>query len=58
MQVELTLSPGITILFGPSGAGKTTVLDCLAGLSRPDSGRIVVGEQTLFDDEQRIDVPP
>lgn len=58
LQVELTLSPGITILFGPSGAGKTTLLDCLAGLSRPHRGRIVIGEQTLFDDEQRIDVPP
>ena len=58
LNVELTLGPGITILFGPSGAGKTTLLDCLAGLSRPDSGRIVIGDQTLFDDEQSIDLPP
>ena len=58
LEVELTLSPGITILFGPSGAGKTTLLDCLSGLSRPDSGRIVAGGTTLFDDEQRIAFPP
>jgi molybdate transport system ATP-binding protein len=57
LQVELTLSPGITILFGPSGAGKTTLLDCLAGLVRPDSGRVVAAGKTLFDDEQRISVP-
>ena len=57
-QVELALSPGITILFGASGAGKTTLLDCLAGLARPDRGRIVAGNVTLFDDEQRIDLPP
>ncbi len=58
LKVELTLGPGITILFGQSGAGKTTLLDCLAGLSHPDSGRIVIGDQTLFDDEQSIDLPP
>jgi molybdate transport system ATP-binding protein len=58
LELELTLSPGITILFGSSGAGKTTLLDCLAGLSRPDSGRIVAGGTTLFDDEQRIALPP
>jgi len=58
LEVELTLSPGITILFGPSGAGKTTLLDCLAGLARPDSGRIVAAGTTLFDDEQRIAFPP
>jgi molybdate transport system ATP-binding protein len=58
LQVEVTLSPGITILFGPSGAGKTTLLDCLAGLSRPNSGRIVAGGQTLFDNEQHVSFPP
>jgi molybdate transport system ATP-binding protein len=58
LEVELTLSPGITILFGPSGAGKTTLLDCLAGLLRPDAGRIVAGDVVLFDDEQRIALLP
>lgn len=47
---------GITILFGASGAGKTTVLDCVAGLAEPDSGTISVGDRTLFD-AQRINLP-
>lgn len=45
-------------LFGPSGAGKTTVLRMLAGLSPPDSGRIVVNGETWFDSEAGIDLPP
>lgn len=48
---------GITILFGASGAGKTTVLDCVAGLALPESGRISVGARTLFDHAERINLP-
>lgn len=57
LEAEFTLSSGIIMLLGPSGAGKTTLLDCVAGLVRPDRGRIVAGQSVLFDDEQRIDVP-
>jgi molybdate transport system ATP-binding protein len=39
----------LTALVGPSGAGKTTVLNCIAGLIRPDRGRIAVAGSTLFD---------
>lgn len=42
---------GFTVLFGPSGAGKTTVLDCLAGLRTPDSGSIMLDRQALFSAE-------
>ena len=49
---------GITALFGRSGAGKTSVLDMVAGLLRPDQGRIVVGGVTLFDSARGIDLPP
>jgi molybdate transport system ATP-binding protein len=49
---------GVTVLFGPSGAGKTSVLDMVAGLLRPDEGHVRVGGQTLFDAAARIDVPP
>ena len=49
---------GITALFGPSGAGKTSVLDMVAGLVRPDSGRVVVGGEVLFDAAAGNDVPP
>ena len=47
----------LTALIGPSGAGKTSVLNCIAGLSRPLGGRIVVDGQVLFDQAVRIDLP-
>ncbi len=49
---------GITALFGRSGAGKTTLVNLLAGLARPDRGRIAVGGEVLFSAEEGIDVPP
>lgn len=49
---------GVTALFGPSGAGKTSIVGMIAGLIRPDRGRITVGGEVLFDSAQRIDVPP
>ncbi len=44
-------------LFGPSGAGKTTVLSLLAGLERPDSGRIVVNDQVFCDVDAGLFLP-
>ena len=49
---------GLTALFGPSGAGKTSVLNMVAGLLRPDSGRIAVSGEALFDSAAAIDVAP
>ena len=49
---------GVTALFGRSGVGKTSVINALAGLLRPDRGRIAVGGTTLFDSERGIDLPP
>jgi len=46
------------ILFGPSGAGKTTVLRCLAGLERPDGGRITLGPETWFDRVRGVSLAP
>jgi molybdate transport system ATP-binding protein len=48
----------LTALVGPSGAGKTTVLNCIAGLVAPDAGRIAVDETVLFDAGRGIDLPP
>ena len=47
---------GVTALFGASGAGKTTVVNMIAGLLRPDRGRIALDEEVIFDDAARIDV--
>ncbi len=49
---------GITAIFGRSGAGKTSLVNALAGLVRPDRGRIVLRGQTLFDSAKGIDLPP
>ena len=57
LDVRFLLSPGLTVLFGASGAGKTTILDCIAGLQKPDSGRVAVGATSLFASSMRIDVP-
>jgi molybdate transport system ATP-binding protein len=49
---------GLTALFGPSGAGKTTTLDAVAGLLKPQRGRIAVAGAVLFDSERGIDIAP
>jgi molybdate transport system ATP-binding protein len=51
-----TAGPGLTALFGPSGAGKTSILNMVAGLLRPDHGHIRIGARALFGDG--IDLPP
>jgi molybdate transport system ATP-binding protein len=45
------------LLFGPSGAGKSVTLQAMAGLLRPDAGRIVLGDRVLFDKAAGIDLP-
>jgi len=50
-------SGGTTALFGPSGAGKTTVANLVAGLMKPDDGRIALDGEVLFDSAQGINVP-
>jgi len=49
---------GITVLFGASGAGKSTVLRCLAGLEQPDEGVLRYDDEAWFDAEQRLFVAP
>jgi molybdate transport system ATP-binding protein len=50
--------PGITALFGPSGSGKTTIVNAIAGLLKPQQGRIVIGDDVVLDTKTRIFVPP
>ena len=58
LNVDWTAGDGVAVLFGPSGSGKTLTLQCLAGLVRPDAGRIVVDGHVLFDAAADVHVPP
>lgn len=58
LTVDERLSGQITALFGPSGAGKTTTLDAIAGLRTPASGTINVAGRTLFSSGDHVNVPP
>jgi len=57
LDVRFEASRGVTALFGPSGAGKTTVLDLIAGLERPTEGRITIDGEVLVDTAMGTSVP-
>lgn len=57
LDVEFAAPPGCVALFGPSGSGKSTIVRLLAGLERPDHGRISINGSVLVDTEARIRVP-
>jgi molybdate transport system ATP-binding protein len=58
ITTAFTATGRLVALFGPSGAGKTSILNAVAGLLRPPRGRIAVDKNILFDSERRIDLPP
>lgn len=58
IALDFTSDAALTALVGPSGAGKTTVLNCIAGLLRPDAGRVAVAGTVLFDAAARINLAP
>ena len=55
---KLQVGPGITVLFGQSGAGKTLTLEAIAGLLTPDEGRIAIHHRPVFDAAAGLNVPP
>jgi molybdate transport system ATP-binding protein len=57
LDAAFSVPPGVTMLFGASGSGKTTLLNCIAGLLRPDCGRVEVADRKLFDSSAGVDVP-
>jgi molybdate transport system ATP-binding protein len=58
VAVSFQASGGATALFGPSGAGKTSVVNMIAGLIKPDRGSISLDDTVLFDAKSGIDIPP
>jgi molybdate transport system ATP-binding protein len=58
IEADIRAEGRVLALVGPSGGGKTTLLNMVAGLMRPDEGRIVVGGETLFDSAVGKDAPP
>lgn len=58
MDIAFEAPPGLTVLFGRSGSGKTTIINAVAGLLHPDSGRIEAGGSVLMDSQQGMFLPP
>ena len=58
MDVHFTAGNETLALLGASGCGKSMTLKCIAGIEKPDEGRIILNGRTLFDSEKRINLPP
>ena len=58
LQADFTVRDEVFALLGASGCGKSMTLKCIAGIEKPDKGRIVLDGQVLFDSEKGIDLPP
>jgi molybdate transport system ATP-binding protein len=59
IEAELSVEePSVTVLFGRSGAGKSSIVKMLAGLMTPDRGRIAFGDKVFFDSAARVNLPP
>lgn len=58
LDVQFETEGGTMGILGESGCGKSMTLRCIAGIERPDRGRIVLDGETLFDSERKINLPP
>jgi molybdate transport system ATP-binding protein len=58
LDMHLRSDARVTVIMGPSGAGKTLCLNCIAGFTQPDNGRILVSNQLYFDGQAKVHVPP
>lgn len=58
LQVKLSCGQDIIGILGASGSGKSMLLNCIAGLIRPDEGKILLDDKIFFDSEKKINLPP
>ncbi|MCK0095397.1 molybdenum ABC transporter ATP-binding protein [Yoonia sp. F2084L] len=58
LDAQFEVPAGVTAIFGRSGSGKTSLVNAVAGLLRPDAGRIAVGDTVLYDSTQKTHLPP
>ena len=58
LDVDFSMDGGIFAILGASGCGKSMTLKCIAGIERPDEGRIVLNDRVLFDSAKRMNLPP
>lgn len=58
IEADFTAPEGVTALFGPSGSGKTTIVNTVAGLLRPQTGRVTAGGEVLLDTARSLFLPP
>jgi molybdate transport system ATP-binding protein len=58
LSARFETGSGVTAVYGPSGAGKTTLVNMISGLVAPDRGQIAIDGTVLFDSAQRINLPP
>jgi molybdate transport system ATP-binding protein len=58
IETDIRAAGGTLALVGPSGGGKTTILNMIAGLVTPDQGRIAIADALLFDSERGVNLPP
>ena len=58
LDVKFEAERGVTCLLGASGCGKSMTLKCIAGIDKPDDGRIELDGRVLYDSKEKIDLPP
>lgn len=59
LDINVEIPPkGVTAIFGKSGAGKSSLINLIAGLAKPNQGRIYLNDRALFDSEKNINLPP
>lgn len=58
LSAKLECGQGVMALLGASGCGKSLMLKCISGIEKPDSGRIVIDGETVFDSQRKINLPP